>query len=139
MVPEINIWAVIVATLASMVVGSIWYSNIAFGKYWQQAARVSMEDRNPIIPIVTTLIVSFITALVLAGSTAIAQHFYEGNFLVNAVLTSLILWAGFTAARVITHDSFEGRPRMLTLLTITHELVTIVIMGFIIGLFGFPG
>ena len=138
MVPEINIWAVVVATLSSMVIGAVWYSNIAFGRYWQQAARVNLEERSPVIPIVTTAVVSFITALVLAGATAIAQHFYEGNFLVNAVLTSLILWAGFTAARVITHDSFEGRPRMLTLLTITHELVTIVVMGLIIGLFGMP-
>ena len=51
----------------------------------------------------------------------------------SAVLTALILWAGFTAARFITHDAFEGRPWALTGLNIAHELVTVIIMGLIIG------
>jgi hypothetical protein len=45
----------------------------------------------------------------------------------------VILWAGFTAARFITHDAFEGRPSSLTVMNIAHELVTLVIMGIIIG------
>ena len=43
------------------------------------------------------------------------------------------LWAGFTAARFITHDAFEGRPTSLTVLNIAHELVTVLIMALIIG------
>jgi hypothetical protein len=43
------------------------------------------------------------------------------------------LWAGFTAARFITHDAFEGRPTSLTVLNIGHELVTVLIMALIIG------
>ena len=31
MIPEINYWAVLVATASSMVVGSIWYSRRVFG------------------------------------------------------------------------------------------------------------
>ena len=81
---------------------------------------------------------SFFTAAVLAGSAAIAQHFYEGNFLLNAVLTAVILWIGFTAARMITHDLFDRRPSSLTVLNLAHELVTVVVMGLIIGAFGFP-
>ena len=41
--------------------------------------------------------------------------------------------AGFTAARFITHDAFEGRPTSLTVLNIAHELVTLVVMAIIIG------
>jgi hypothetical protein len=43
------------------------------------------------------------------------------------------MWAGFTAARFITHDAFEGRPSSLTTLNIAHELVTVVVMAVIIG------
>jgi Protein of unknown function (DUF1761) len=139
MVPEINIWAVLVATLSSLVVGSVWYARPVFGNWWMKAARVEPTGRSVIYPILSTLVVSLITASVLAGASAIAQHFYKGNFLLCAVLTALVMWAGFTAARVITHDAFEGRPKLLTLLTISHELVTLVIMGLVIGLFGFPG
>jgi hypothetical protein len=52
---------------------------------------------------------------------------------VNTLVTALILWAGFTAARFITHDAFDGRPTGLTVLNVAHELVTIVIMAVIIG------
>ncbi len=74
----------------------------------------------------------------LAGSAAIAQEFYQGNFLLNCIVTALILWAGFTAARLITHDLFERRPSSLTVLNLLHELITIVVMALIIGAFGYP-
>lgn len=54
-------------------------------------------------------------------------------YLLAALFTAVILWAGFTAARFITNDAFEGRPSSLTVLNIGHELVTLVIMGLIIG------
>lgn len=138
MIPEINIWAVLLATLSSMVVGSVWYTPKVFGTYWMRVAKVSPsgEAKDAVKPILITLVVSFISALVLAGSAAISQHFYGGNFLANTLITAVILWAGFTAARFITHDAFEGRPAGLTTLNCAHELVTLVVMGLIIGLFG---
>ena len=138
MVPEINIWAVILAALSSMVVGSVWYARPVFGTWWMKVARVEPTGKSVAPLVIIALAVSLVSALVLAGAVAIAQHFYGGSFLLNGVLTAVILWAGFTAARIITHDGFEGRPKLLTLLTIGHELVTFVIMGLIIGLFGLP-
>lgn len=138
MVPEINIWAVLLATASSLAVGTIWYARRVFGERWIRLADVTDEhlsSRSP-YPIVATVIVSFVTALVLAGSAAIAQAFYGGPFLFNTVITAVILWAGFTAARLITHDAFEGRPKALTLLTMSHELVTVLVMALIIGAFG---
>lgn len=137
MVPEINVWAVLVATLSTMVVGSIWYTPKMFGNYWMRVAKVDPSDgKSAIIPIIVTVAGSFVSAWVLAGAAAIAQNFYGGSFLVNSVITALILWAGFTAARFITHDAFEGRPVGLTILNCIHELVTFQIMAVIIGLFG---
>lgn len=134
MVPEINYWAVLIATLSSMAVGAIWYSMKVFGKRWVKLARVDMDrGGSAVVPILVTLLVSFITAWVLAGATNIAWHFYGGGYLLAALGTGVILWAGFTAARFITHDAFEGRPSSLTVLNIAHELVTIVIMAIIIG------
>lgn len=134
MVPEINYWAVLVATLSTMVVGSIWYTPKVFGNTWMRLAKVDMEKQgSAVVPIVVTVLVSFITCWVLAGSSAIAWHFYHGSFLVSALVTGILLWAGFTAARFTTHDAFEGRPAALTVMNISHELVTIVIAAIIIG------
>lgn len=135
MVPEINYWAVLLAMLSSIVVGSIWYTPKVFGTRWARLANVDMTGsaRSAVWPIVTTVLVSFITAWVLAGASAIAWHFYEGSFFVGTVVTAVLLWAGFTAARFITHDAFEGRPTALTTMNIGHELVTLVVMAVIIG------
>lgn len=135
MVPEINWIAVLLATLSSMVVGSVWYTPKVFGNKWMRLAKVE-PDGSAVGAIVVTLLVSFVTALVLAGAAAIVQNFYHGSFVLNTVLTAVILWAGFTAARFITHDQFERRPAGLTIMNIAHELVTLVVMGLIIGAFG---
>ena len=141
MVPEINWLAVLLAAVSSMVVGAIWYAKPVLGKTWMRLSGITDADtqKGAALALILTFIVSFFTAAVLAGSAAIAQHFYEGDFLLNAILTAIILWIGFTASRMLTHDLFDRRPGALTALNLGHELVTVVIMGLIIGLFGFPG
>ena len=89
MVPEINYWAVLIATASSMVVGSIWYTPKVFGTRWAKLANVDMDrpGASAVVPIVVTLIVSFITAWVLAGASSIAWHFYGGSYLWSALAT----------------------------------------------------
>ncbi len=133
--PHINYIAVVLATISTMIVGSIWYTPKVFGNYWMKKSGVtpSGNPKDAIRPIAVTVVVSFITAWVLAGAAWISFDFYGGSFLVNTLVTGIILWAGFTAARFVTHDAFDGRPTGLTLLNVAHELVTVVIMALIIG------
>jgi hypothetical protein len=138
MIPEINYFAVLIATVLSMGLGALWYSPVLFLKPWARLARID-TDRDAaggsvIIPMMVSLVVTFLTAWVLAGSVAIAWNFYGGGYLVSAVVTALTLWAGFTAARVITHDVFEGRPSQLSALTVSFELVSVLLMALMIGL-----
>ncbi len=136
-IPEINYWAVLLATLSTMVVGSIWYTPKVFGTRWAKLAKVDMYAEKTAMqawmPIIVTVFVSFGTAWVFAGATTIAWHFYGGSYFTSAIVTGVLLWAGFTAARFITHDQFEGRPTSLTVLNIAHELVTVLVMAIIIG------
>jgi len=135
MAPEINYIAVVLATVSSMIVGSIWYTPKVFGNYWMKAANITQSHKasDAVRPILITVVVSFITAWVLAGAAYISWDFYGGSFFVNALVTTIILWAGLTAARFITHDAFDGRPAGLTVLNVAHEFVTLVIMAIIIG------
>lgn len=134
-VPAINYLAVVLAGLSSMLVGAIWYTPKVFGNLWIRLSGVKPPTNrvDAIRPIVVTVLVSLITAWVLAGAVWIAFDFYGGSFLVNALLTAAILWAGFTAARFITHDQFDTRPATLTVLNSAHELVTVLVMALIIG------
>jgi len=135
---EVNYWAVVAATVSSLVVGSMWYSRSVFGNMWIKLAKVDMKknSKNAYVPIVVTMVVSVITAYVLAHVTYLSNQFFHHSFMQDALTTAFWVWLGFTAARIITHDAFEGRPAKLTLLTVSHEFVTIMLMGAIIGWFG---
>jgi len=135
---QVNVWAVLAATASSMIVGSIWYAQSVFGKTWIKLAKIDMKkDRGSVAkPIGITLVVSLVTAYVLAHVIYLSNQFFHNSFLQDALMTAFWVWLGFTAARFITHDAFEGRPAQLTLLNISHEFVTIMLMGLIIGLIG---
>lgn len=135
---QINVWAVLLATASSMVVGSIWYSQAVFGKEWMKLANVKPTGEAMWKPLATTLVVSLITAYVLAHVIFLSNEFFGNSFLQEAVTTSLWLWLGLTAARFITHDAFEGRRKKLTLINIGNEFTTLLVMGLIIGMFGSP-
>jgi hypothetical protein len=135
---EVNFWAVLLAMVSSMVVGSIWYARPVFGSIWIKLAKVDMSKNSSaaVAPIVTTMVASLITAYVLAHVAFLSNHFFHNSFLQDALTTAFWVWLGFTAARFITHDAFEGRPVKLTLLTLGNEFVTIMLMGLVIGLVG---
>lgn len=135
---QVNYLAVFLAMLSSMVVGSVWYARKVFGNTWAKLAKIDIDkDRGSVFkPIATTVVVSLITAYVLAHVAYLSNHFFENSFLQDSLMTAFWMWLGFTAARFITHDAFEGRPVKLTVLNIGNEFVTIMAMGLVIGLFG---
>ncbi len=136
---EVNWWAIILATASSMVVGSVWYARSVFGTMWIKLTHrdeKKMKEMNAVGPIVMTVVASLVTAYVLAHVSFLAHKFFNNSFFVDAVTTAFWLWLGFTAARLLVHDAFEGRPVKLTVLNAAHELVTLVVMGAIIGWLG---
>lgn len=133
---EINYLAVFLAMVSSMVVGAIWYSKSVFGTEWAKLVKLSDKDMVAGAPkaMGITVVVSLITAYVLAHITFLAHDFYGNSFLQDALTTAFWLWLGLTAARIITHDVFEQRKTKLTVLAVTHELITLEVMALIIGL-----
>ncbi len=137
---EINWWAVVLATVSSMIVGSIWYARSVFGKTWMKLTKQNEKSmamgKGAAPALVATVALSFITAYVLAHIAFLSHKFFNNSFFVDAVATAFWVWLGFTAARMVTHDLFEHRPVKLTVLNAAHELVTLVVMGAIIGWLG---
>ena len=137
MVPDINYLAVVLATVAAIVIGSVWYNPKVLGTVWMKLARIENRPSSraaAVRPIAISIAMAFVTAWVLAGSTFISQEFYGGDYLGNALVTGLVLFVGFTAARILTHDGFESRPGRLTILNLTHELLVLLALALVIGL-----
>lgn len=133
----INWWGVILAALSTLVVGSIWYTKKAFGASWMKLIGKTEKElaTGGVRPIVVTVIVSLVTAYVLAHVTFLSHAFFNNSWMQDALSTAFWMWLGFVAARMITHDAFEHRPWRLTLMNAMHELVTLLVMGLVIGLF----
>jgi len=137
MVASINWWGVILATIASMAIGGIWYSQGVFGKTWAKLAGLKMDGKMTAGNMAPLLLIqfaaSFITAYILAHFIFFMHHFYQDGWIEDGLVTAIWAWLGFTAARLATHDMFEGRRKKLTALNLSHELITLVVMGLIIG------
>jgi hypothetical protein len=137
---QVNVWAVILAAVSSMVVGSIWYSKSVFGTTWGKLAKVDMSKTpkasQMTVLLASTFVASLVMAYVLAHVSYIANTFFRNDFLEDALMTGFWLWLGFVATRLFVHDAFEGRRKQLTVLNISHEFVTIMLMALIIGWMG---
>lgn len=135
---EVNWLAVVLAAASTMVVGTVWYAKSVFGTKWMKL--IGMTDakasKGAGKAIAVTIVVSLITAYVLAHVTYLSNQFFGNSFLQDALTTAFWTWLGFTAARFITHDAFEQRPTELTVMNVVHEFVTFMVMGLIIGLIG---
>lgn len=140
MIVEVNYLGVLIAGLSSMLVGSIWYLPKVFGTKWAKLAKVNLNKKmttsQMIVLMASALGASLVTAFVLAHMIFIVNYFFGNTYLQDALTTAAWLWVGLTAVRMYVHDAFEGRPFRLTLLTAGYELVTIMLMGLIIGLIG---
>lgn len=132
---QVNYLAVFLAAVSSMVVGSIWYLPNVFGAKWSKLSKVDLKKMaaNPAKAYGLTFVASLLTAFVLAHISFTANHFYQHSFIYDAVMTSVWLWLGFTAARILVHDLFENRPGKLTVLNAAHELVTLIVMALVLG------
>lgn len=137
---DVNYWAVLVAGISSMVVGSVWYARGVFGNTWAKLAHVDMDkdmkSSKLAIMMGSVFLASLLTAYIIAHVTFLSNSYFKNDFLQDALSTAFWLWLGLTAARILTHDLFERRPTKLTLLTLGNEFVTIMLMGLVIGYMG---
>ena len=103
MVPAINYLAVLAALIASMVIGAVFYHRAVLGRTWMRLVGHSDDTVQGGSPLAYPIVVvaSFLTAWALAGATYLAYKFYEGSFLLSALVTGWILWLSFTVARMV--------------------------------------
>ena len=137
---NVNLLAIFLAAVSSMVIGSIWYTPKVFGNYWMKLAKIKPDKNISKLRLAWmytfAFITSFFTAYVLAHITFLSNKFFGGSFLYSALSTAFWVWLGFIALRFRMHDMFEGRPSALSRLTVWNEAVTIFVMALIIGLMG---
>lgn len=127
---NVNFLAVIVAAIANMALGFLWYSQALFANAWMAAIGKTREQLGQPGPAYAlTLVGALVTAYILALFVKVAQ----AQTLLDGALTGLLAAVGFVATSFGVGYIFEGRPRNLYLINVGYQLVSLVVMGAILG------
>ncbi|WP_299581187.1 DUF1761 domain-containing protein [uncultured Sunxiuqinia sp.] len=130
-ISNLNYWAVLVASLSTFVVGSLWYSPVLFGNKWMELNGFTEEKLKEGLPMPVIFGSSFIASLLAAFALAL--------FLGSSADLGMGLFAGFVIAVFWISTSrlnnilFEQGKPGLFLIHAGYDLVSYLIMGAIIG------
>jgi len=137
---QVNVWAVLAATVSSFVVGMVWYAPQVFGERWRKLIKMdekTMKKGPGSQAWLLTVAGALLQAYVLAHVTYLSSKFFTDYSWMTAALSSAFwIWAGFQLSMILTHDSFEQRPLILTVLTAGNQLATLLAMSLVIGFMG---
>ena len=129
----VNLVAVLVAAIASMVIGFLWYGPL-FGKQWMAMMKIKKSDIAKMKKMAGknyawTFIISLVTAYVLAVFIDLA-----GASTVAAGATiAFWAWLGFVATVTAGSVLWEGKPVKYFLINVLHWLVDLAVVGGILA------
>jgi hypothetical protein len=120
-----------------MIVGTVWYSPSVYGKSWMKAVgqtEKGMQERmKNAIPLLIGA--SLVTAYALAQVAAYLHSLTPDSGLTSAIEASLLVGIGFAATAVVAHGVYEPRDSKVMYINIGNRIVTLLVMGVVIGLF----
>lgn len=127
---SLNWLAIVAATIASMVVGGIWYSPPIAGKKWMELTNFNQETApKPGKVMAKATFSNFIVAIMLAG---ILQRMDYQAFVPGA-LTGAILGAFLVGPAVWPNYGFEGKSFTHFLIHMGNIVLGMATMGAILG------
>jgi hypothetical protein len=133
----VNLWAVLVAAISTMIVGFIWYSPILFAKPWTVLMGYDPNDKAKMDEMRKSagksygisFIASLISALVLGkiiDVTSVQSPFY-------GMKIGFAVWLGFVTTVQLTAKVFGNQPTKLYLINTGYQLVCYLVMGAILA------
>jgi hypothetical protein len=135
---EVNLLAVLLASIASMVIGFWWYSPMWLGKVWMKerkltAASMKAAQKEMGMLYGLSFIVSLVTAYVLAHVMALSANFYHYPMIMTGLTSGIWMWLGFVLPVQTTASIFGDKNWRLLGIDTGYQLASIIAMGAVIG------
>ncbi|MEW9870269.1 DUF1761 domain-containing protein [Arthrobacter sp. HS15c] len=132
-ISQINWLAVLLAFVASMAIGFVWYLPAVLGNRWMAAIGKTEEDLKNIsggariwVPMMVAAALTAILLAVLISKLGLDNALAGGFF-------AFVLALVFRAGGHVIHNGFAGRPVAVTLIDSGHDLLAMTVAGAIIG------
>jgi hypothetical protein len=130
----INLLALLACVVVRFIVGGLWFSPLLFLRAWQAETGVddeTMKGRMP-MAMLSDLIGSILMALVLAH----AVRYAGASTPLTGAMVGALNWLGFIAATTFARVAYEGASLRLFSISSGYNLVTLALMGAILGQWG---
>ncbi|MBR9706855.1 MAG: DUF1761 domain-containing protein [Candidatus Diapherotrites archaeon] len=128
----VNYAAVLIAAIASFIVGMIWYGPL-FGKKWMKLSGIKKSKKKKkqdmtgimISGIITDLVVTFVLAsfLLMAGASSV----------IDSIVVAFWIWLGFYVPVMYGGVLWEGKKLELFILNIAYRLTSLFTMAIILA------
>lgn len=132
---DINIWSVIVATVAAFLIGAIWYSPVLFGKEWMELSGQNDKDisRGKTKKVIGYYVIQLITTFVTFVILSFAMSFAGVDTSSDGAIIGILAWLGLILPVHVSSLIWERRAPKLVLINTVGMLLNIVVGGAIIG------
>ncbi|MBS3102107.1 DUF1761 domain-containing protein [Candidatus Woesearchaeota archaeon] len=132
---DVNYMAVLVASVASMIVGFIWYSKRVFGGKWMKNVgldKKKMEGQKK-KGMAGTMIAAFATTLIMAVVLANIIKFMGVSDVAGGLYAGFLVWLGFLATTDLGIVLWESKPASLYCIKTGHNLASLLVMGAVLA------
>jgi hypothetical protein len=135
---EINYIAVIGCVVAAMIIGSLWYSPLLFGKIWMRLNKMSPESMGDAKQMQKEMAVIYGLQIAFAFlQVYILAHFINAWGNASGVETALWIWLGFvipTLAGSVMWTMEKWEDKLLRFgVQAGYNLILFVLFGYILG------
>jgi len=130
----VNYLAVLVATVAGMASGAVWYGALA--RPWQSAAGLTPERIAAAGGQAGKKALAALAKFVIAFCLAKLLRVLDAVSIGNSFALALFLWLGFVAMPMIVNHRFQLHPWRLPLIDGGYWLLVLALQGLVIGFFG---
>ncbi len=132
---NINYIAVAMATIASYILGFVWYHWAVFGEAWAKALGLTKEQADNTEGLGGAFIISLISGLLKALLIALLMTATDISDVVNGALLGAIAAAVFILTSLGYYNGFARVSSKLTVINSMHSIVELALIGAIIGVF----
>jgi len=128
---HINLFAIIVAAIASYVIAALWYALI-FRKQWQKLSAIN--DMKPsALNAVLSLVGSVVMSFVLFHLIVFSNGYLHVSGIAGGLIGGFHGWLGFVAPVTLMTKLYEKKPWGLWLLDNGFWLISLLVMGSILS------